>query len=71
MATGSTGSRSGYDSTADRAQGQTRKAAGKAVDDQQMEEEGRTQEETAAAKEREILEPWDRARTAEEQNPDQ
>lgn len=65
-----TGSRSGYDSASERAQGQTKKAAGKLVHDEEMEQEGTTQEAEATAKEEEILEPWERLRSVKE-NEDQ
>jgi uncharacterized protein YjbJ (UPF0337 family) len=67
-----TGSRSGYDSTADKAQGQTKKVTGKLSDDTDMEQEGAMQEASAAAKEDEILEPWQRDKLAKElqDNPD-
>jgi uncharacterized protein YjbJ (UPF0337 family) len=67
-----TGSRSGYDSTADKAQGQTKKVTGKLSDDTDMEQEGAMQEASAAAKEDEILEPWQRDKLAKEMqdNPD-
>lgn len=61
-----TGSPSGYDSTADKAQGQTKKITGKLNKDRAMEQEGAAQEAGAAAREEEILEPWQRLKDAEE-----
>ena len=62
----STASRSGYDSTADKAQGQTKKATGAILHDKEMEQEGETQEGAAAAAEGKIMEPWARGQSAEE-----
>ncbi len=42
-----TGSRSGYDSTAEKAQGQTKKVTGKLSDDMEKAEEGAVQETLA------------------------
>jgi uncharacterized protein YjbJ (UPF0337 family) len=61
-----TGSRSGYDSTADKAQAQTKKATGGILGDKGMEQEGEMEEAMAQGKEDEILEPWTRAQSAEE-----
>jgi uncharacterized protein YjbJ (UPF0337 family) len=57
-----TASRSGYDSTAEKAQGKTREAAGKLVHDNDMEREGEMEQITAEAKDKEDLKPWQRAR---------
>jgi uncharacterized protein YjbJ (UPF0337 family) len=61
-----TASRSGYDSTADMAQGKTRQAAGKLAGDDNMELEGEREQADAAATESEALKPWQRARDANE-----
>ena len=63
-----TASRSGYDSTAEMAQGKTRQAAGKLVGDDGMELEGEREQGEAAATEAEALKPWQRARDANETN---
>lgn len=63
-----TGSRSGYDSTAERAQALTKKATGMLSNDAQMEEDGRMQEANAAAKQDVIMESWTRGQAAEEMN---
>ncbi|MDQ3945752.1 MAG: hypothetical protein M3357_11485 [Actinomycetota bacterium] len=67
-----TGSRSGYDSTAEKAQGVSKKVAGKLSDDEVMEQEGTVQEALAAEEEKRILEPTERQKSAEEMrdNPD-
>lgn len=57
-----TASRSGYDSTAEMAQGKTRQAAGKLVDDEAMALEGEREQGEAAARESDALKPWQRAR---------
>ncbi|MGH8972116.1 MAG: hypothetical protein ACRD0C_02800 [Acidimicrobiia bacterium] len=59
-----TASRSGYDSTAEMARGKTREAAGKLVQDDNMEREGEMEQASADAREKEILKPWQRARDA-------
>ena len=61
-----TGSRSGYDSTAEKAQGQTKNITGKLNNDKDMEQEGADQEARAAAREEKILEPWERDKAARE-----
>ena len=60
-----TGSRSGYDSSADRAMGQSKKASGQLIHDEQMEQEGEAQEASATAKEEEMLKPFARGQAAE------
>ena len=68
-----TGSRSGYDSTAEKAQGESKKVTGKLSDDETMEQEGTVQEALAAEEEKRILEPTERLKSAEEKgdNPNQ
>jgi uncharacterized protein YjbJ (UPF0337 family) len=61
-----TGSRSGYDSTAEKAQGQTKKITGKLTDDTDKEREGAAQEARADAAEDEILEHWQRDKAVRE-----
>jgi uncharacterized protein YjbJ (UPF0337 family) len=53
-----TGSGSGYDSASEMARGQTKEAAGKLIHDKAMEEEGKTEQASATAKERGILKYW-------------
>jgi uncharacterized protein YjbJ (UPF0337 family) len=60
-----TGSRSGYDSSAARAMGQSKKQSGQLINDKQMEEEGEAQEASATAKEEEMLRPFARGQAAE------
>ena len=64
--TDNTGSRSGYDSTAEKAQGETKRVTGALMGDKEWEGEGGAQVADAEAVEDEILEPWTRARSAEE-----
>ena len=63
-----TGSRSGYDSTADKTQGQWKKATGELSGDEIMEQEGVVQEALAAEEEERILEPTQRVKAAEEEH---
>ena len=64
----STASRSGFDSSSDRAQGKGKEAAGKLVGDENMEQEGTTQHEVESMIEEDILKPWHRERAAEERD---
>lgn len=57
-----TASRSGYDSASEMARGQTKEAAGRLTHDENMEQEGKTEQGSASAKERTILKPWRRLR---------
>jgi uncharacterized protein YjbJ (UPF0337 family) len=66
----STGSRSGYGSTAEMAQAQTKKATGALSDDEQMEQDGKDQEARATATQDRIMEPWARGQAAEEMKAD-
>jgi uncharacterized protein YjbJ (UPF0337 family) len=60
-----TASRSGFDSSSDRAQGKGKEAAGKLVHDEDMEQEGTTQHEVESMIEEDILKPWHREQNAE------
>jgi len=55
-----TASRSGYDSASEMARGRVKEAEGKLVGDEQLKEEGQTQQFLADAEEKEILKPWRR-----------
>ena len=53
-----TASRSGFDSASEMARGQMKEAAGRLVGDQDLEDEGETQQFLADAEEKEALKPW-------------
>ena len=55
-----TASRSGYDSASEMARGKVKGAAGKLTGDENLQDEGETQQYLADAEEKEALKPWRR-----------
>ena len=57
-----TASRSGYDSASEMAKGKVKEAAGTLAGDENLRDEGETQQYLADAEEKEDLKPWQRER---------